>query len=68
MSDLYAVRTGKLKLKGEKSESKHTKKKKEKKRKHDREAEEESKRLKTIEAGEAQRFFFTVTFIFCNAI
>ena len=64
MSDLYAVRTGKLTLKGEKSESKHKKKKKEKKRKHDREAEEESKRLKTIEAGETQRCFFHCDFHF----
>ena len=30
----------------------------------DREAEEESKRLKTIEAGETQRFFFHCDFHF----
>ena len=54
MSDLYGtVKTGKLKLKGEKTEKK--KKKKDKKRKHDREAEEEAKKQKTLEASETAR-------------
>ena len=56
MSDLYSVKSGKLKLKGEKSETKHKKKKKEKKRKHDKEAEEESKKQKTTEAADTARW------------
>jgi FAM32A len=61
MSDLYAVRSGKLKLKGEKVESKDEKKKKEKKRKREKKEQEESKRQKTLEASDTQRFVFEET-------
>jgi len=53
MSELYSVKSGKLKLKGENDPKK--KKKKDKKRKHEKEDKEEAKRLKTIEASETAR-------------
>jgi hypothetical protein len=53
MSDLYKVKSGKLKLKGE-SDS-HKKKHKDKKRKHDHESKEESKKQKIEEAADISR-------------
>lgn len=54
MSDIYKVKSGKLKLKGE-SDSNKKKKHKDKKRKHDHESKEESKRQKVEEASDISR-------------
>jgi len=53
MSELYKVKSGKLKLKGESGSEK--KKHKSSKRKHDREAEEKAKKSKIAEAADIAR-------------